>query len=81
MNISNSVFMNNFATKKGGAIYSSGNKNVKITKTTFYSNTALSSGSDICLLNSNYYLYLFDSSFENTASVSALYMEASYLDV
>ena len=54
---------------------------VRISNTTFHSNIALSSGSDICILNSNYYLYLLHSSFENTAPVSALYMEAGYLEV
>lgn len=42
MNISNSVFSNNYAVKKGGAMYSSGNMDVRISNTTFNSNIALS---------------------------------------
>ena len=42
MNISNSIFTNNYATKKGGAIYCSGNMDIRISNTTFKSNIALS---------------------------------------
>ena len=42
MNISNSVFTNNYALKNGGAIYSSGNMDIRISNTKFNSNIALS---------------------------------------
>jgi predicted outer membrane repeat protein len=60
MNITSSTFTNNYA-KNGGAIYLSGNDNVRIINVQFSSNYATTKGSEVYNLFSNYLLYMENS--------------------
>ncbi|CDW87730.1 UNKNOWN [Stylonychia lemnae] len=78
--ITNSMFINNQANSKGGAIYSSGFKSIFIGQgTQFINNSALDNGEDIYITNSFNILTLDNVVLSNLNSKNSIYIEQAIL--